>query len=88
MFPIRFQFDGVAPSPVPAANDKATNSKKDNGSETGKKDSVKGTKEAVSRHFYDLAPSGTYGSMSYLVRACCVVIDAVPKEGDFDCHVS
>ncbi len=42
----------------------------------------------VCRHFYDSAPSGTYGTMSYLVRACCVVLDAVPKEGDIDCQVS
>ncbi len=42
----------------------------------------------VCRHFYDSAPSGTFGTMSYMVRACCVVLDAVPKEGDIDCQVS
>jgi phosphorylase kinase alpha/beta subunit len=42
----------------------------------------------ICSHFYDSAPSGTYGTMSYLVRACCVALDAVPKEGDIECHSS
>jgi len=37
--------------------------------------------------FYDSAPSGTYGTMSYLVRAVCCVIDTIPGEGDIDCSV-
>jgi len=47
-----------------------------------------GGKAKICRHFYDSAPSGTCGTFSYLVRACCVVLDAVPKEGDIDCTVS
>ena len=42
----------------------------------------------ICRHFYDSAPSGTYGTMSYLVKSCCVVLDAIPNEGDLDCQVS
>ncbi len=42
----------------------------------------------ICRHFYDSAPSGTYGTMSYLVRACCIVLDSVPKEGDLECQIS
>ena len=38
-------------------------------------------------HLYDSAPSGTYGSMSYLVRATCSVLNTVPPEGNIDCGV-
>jgi len=37
--------------------------------------------------FYDSAPSGTYGTMSYLVRAVCREIEAIPGDGDIDCSV-
>jgi len=38
-------------------------------------------------HLYDSAPSGTYGSMSYLVRATCSVLNTIPPEGNIDCSV-
>jgi len=37
--------------------------------------------------FYDSAPSGPYGTMSYLVRAVCSIIDTIPEDGDIDCSV-
>ena len=37
--------------------------------------------------FYDSAPSGPYGTMSYLVRAVCITIDIIPEDGDIDCSV-
>lgn len=37
--------------------------------------------------FYDSAPSGTYGTISYLVRAACRVVDTIPNEGDIDCNI-
>jgi len=42
---------------------------------------------SVCVHFYDSAPSGTYGSMSYLVRATCAVLNTIPPEGNIDCSV-
>jgi phosphorylase kinase alpha/beta subunit len=47
-----------------------------------------GGNDGVCRNFYDSAPSGTFGTMTYLVRACCITLDAVPKEGDIDCQLS
>ena len=37
--------------------------------------------------FYDSAPSGDYGTMSYLVRAVCNTIGDIPTEGTIDCNV-
>jgi len=37
--------------------------------------------------FYDSAPSGTYGTMSYLVRAVCCIVDTIPGDGDIDCSL-
>ncbi|XP_059080504.1 probable phosphorylase b kinase regulatory subunit alpha isoform X1 [Tigriopus californicus] len=42
----------------------------------------------ICRHFYDSAPSGTYGTMTYLVRACSSVIETLPKEGHIDCSIA
>eukprot|EP00092_Neocalanus_flemingeri_P036527 GFUD01039770.1.p1 GENE.GFUD01039770.1~~GFUD01039770.1.p1 ORF type:complete len:1190 (+),score=295.95 GFUD01039770.1:88-3657(+) len=39
----------------------------------------------ICRLFYDSAPSGTYGTMSYLVRAVCREVSAIPGDGDIDC---
>ena len=42
----------------------------------------------ICNHFYDSAPSGDYGTMSYLVRAVCNTIgDILPTEGNIDCNV-
>jgi len=37
--------------------------------------------------FYDSAPSGTFGTISYLVRAACSVLETIPDEGEIDCNV-
>lgn len=37
--------------------------------------------------FYDSAPSGPYGTMSYLVKAVCNIIDTIPEDGDIDCSM-
>ena len=41
----------------------------------------------VSILFYDSAPSGPFGTMSYLVRAVCSVLNTIPGEGEIDCNV-
>lgn len=42
----------------------------------------------ICQHFYDSAPSGSYGTMTYLTRAVATVLDCVPKHGDLDCTIS
>ena len=37
--------------------------------------------------FYDSAPSGPYGTMSYLVRAACKVVNTIPGEGNIECSI-
>ena len=39
----------------------------------------------ICRHFYDSAPSGQYGTMCYIVRGACVVLDKIPEKGDIEC---
>ena len=39
----------------------------------------------VCKFFYDSAPSGTYGTISYLIRGACKVLDCIPNEGDIEC---
>lgn len=39
-------------------------------------------------HFYDSAPSGSYGTMSYMVRAVASTLNCFPQDGDIDCTVS
>ena len=39
----------------------------------------------VCKFFYDSAPSGSYGTLSYLVRGACKVLDCIPNEGDIEC---
>ena len=38
-------------------------------------------------HFYDSAPIGSFGTMTYLVRAVCSVLNTVPDSGNIDCNV-
>ena len=40
----------------------------------------------ICNQFYDSAPSGHFGTLSYLVRAVCQVIEDVPNQGDIDCN--
>lgn len=42
----------------------------------------------VCQHFYDSAPSGCYGTMTYLIRALASILDCFPDEGEIDCAVS
>ncbi|GLV35729.1 uncharacterized protein CBL_01120 [Carabus blaptoides fortunei] len=42
----------------------------------------------ICQHFYDSAPSGSYGTMTYLTRAVASTLDCVPKHGDLDCTIS
>ena len=39
----------------------------------------------ICQFFYDSAPSGQYGTMCYLVRGACVVLDKIPEKGDIEC---
>nr|XP_045617193.1 probable phosphorylase b kinase regulatory subunit alpha isoform X1 [Procambarus clarkii] len=39
-------------------------------------------------HFYDSAPSGSYGTMSYMIRAVVSTLTCFPQDGDLDCTVS
>ena len=43
--------------------------------------------EGICNHFYDTAPSGNYGTMSYLVRGVIRVVDGIPLKGDMGCKV-
>ena len=43
--------------------------------------------EGICNYFYDSAPSGNCGTMSYLVRGLCHVVDGIPSEGEMDCQV-
>ena len=47
-----------------------------------------GAPAGICKHFYDSAPSGRYGTMTYIVRACCTRVEALPKEGTMECPVS
>lgn len=42
----------------------------------------------VCQHFYDSAPSGSYGTMTYLTRSMACLLDCLPREGDMECVIS
>jgi len=42
----------------------------------------------ICQHFYDSAPSGSYGTMTYITRAVASLLDGVPRDGEVDCSVS
>ncbi|XP_018569604.1 probable phosphorylase b kinase regulatory subunit alpha isoform X1 [Anoplophora glabripennis] len=42
----------------------------------------------ICQHFYDSAPSGCYGTMTYMTRAVAVTLDCLPKHGELDCTIS
>uniref|UniRef100_A0A2M4BAB8 Phosphorylase b kinase regulatory subunit n=1 Tax=Anopheles marajoara TaxID=58244 RepID=A0A2M4BAB8_9DIPT len=42
----------------------------------------------ICQHLYDSAPSGSYGTMTYMARAVASVLDCLPKQGDMDCTIS
>ncbi|KAL1509746.1 hypothetical protein ABEB36_004437 [Hypothenemus hampei] len=41
----------------------------------------------ICQHFYDSAPSGAYGTMTYLTRAIAIYLDCVPKTGELECSI-
>ncbi|XP_044730316.1 probable phosphorylase b kinase regulatory subunit alpha isoform X2 [Chrysoperla carnea] len=41
----------------------------------------------ICQHFYDSAPSGSYGTMTYITRAVACLLDCLPKQGDLDCTI-
>ena len=43
--------------------------------------------EGICNYFYDSAPSGNCGTMSYLVRGVCSVVEGIPSTGNMDCSV-
>lgn len=42
----------------------------------------------ICQHFYDSAPSGCYGTMTYITRAVATILECVPKHGELDCTIS
>ncbi|XP_015608524.1 probable phosphorylase b kinase regulatory subunit alpha isoform X2 [Cephus cinctus] len=42
----------------------------------------------VCQHFYDSAPSGSYGTMTYITRAIASLLNCLPKDGDLECSIS
>lgn len=42
----------------------------------------------ICAHFYDSAPSGSFGTMSYMIRAVTCTLNCFPQEGELDCNVS
>ncbi|XP_073831977.1 probable phosphorylase b kinase regulatory subunit alpha isoform X14 [Musca autumnalis] len=41
----------------------------------------------ICQHLYDSAPSGSYGTMTYMARAVALVLDCVPKHGEMECAI-
>ncbi|XP_046801732.1 probable phosphorylase b kinase regulatory subunit alpha isoform X7 [Lucilia cuprina] len=42
----------------------------------------------ICQHLYDSAPSGSYGTMTYMARAVALVLDCLPKHGEMECAIS
>ncbi|XP_060531826.1 probable phosphorylase b kinase regulatory subunit alpha isoform X1 [Cylas formicarius] len=42
----------------------------------------------ICQHFYDSAPSGAYGTMTYLTRAIALYLECLPKGGELECTIS
>ncbi|XP_055522965.1 probable phosphorylase b kinase regulatory subunit alpha isoform X3 [Wyeomyia smithii] len=41
----------------------------------------------ICQHLYDSAPSGSFGTMTYIARAVASVLEDLPKHGDMDCTI-
>lgn len=41
----------------------------------------------ICQHLYDSAPSGSFGTMTYIARAVASVLEGLPKQGDMDCTI-
>ncbi|XP_012349937.1 probable phosphorylase b kinase regulatory subunit alpha isoform X3 [Apis florea] len=42
----------------------------------------------VCQHFYDSAPSGSFGTMTYITRAIASLLNCLPKDSDLECSIS
>ncbi|XP_008550075.1 probable phosphorylase b kinase regulatory subunit alpha isoform X2 [Microplitis demolitor] len=42
----------------------------------------------ICQHFYDSAPSGSFGTMTYITRAIASLLNCLPKDGDLECTIS
>ncbi|XP_006613331.1 probable phosphorylase b kinase regulatory subunit alpha isoform X3 [Apis dorsata] len=42
----------------------------------------------VCQHFYDSAPSGSFGTMTYITRAIATLLNCLPKDSDLECSIS
>lgn len=42
----------------------------------------------ICQHFYDSAPSGSYGTMTYVTRAVAKLLKTFPGEQELDCSIS
>lgn len=42
----------------------------------------------ICQHFYDSAPSGCFGTMTYMARAIAIILDNMPKCEEADCPIS
>ncbi|XP_043267973.1 probable phosphorylase b kinase regulatory subunit alpha isoform X1 [Venturia canescens] len=42
----------------------------------------------ICQHFYDTAPSGSYGTMTYITRAIASLLNCLPKDGDIECSIT
>ncbi len=42
----------------------------------------------ICQHFYDSAPSGNYGTMTYLIRATTEILECCLPRDSIDCKVS
>lgn len=42
----------------------------------------------ICQHFYDSAPSGSYGTMVYIAKAVASVLNCLPKSGESECTIS
>uniref|UniRef100_A0A0A9Y4T2 Phosphorylase b kinase regulatory subunit n=1 Tax=Lygus hesperus TaxID=30085 RepID=A0A0A9Y4T2_LYGHE len=42
----------------------------------------------ICQHFYDSAPSGSFGTMTYIMKAVLVLLDCIPNHGSIECNLS
>ncbi|XP_043262174.1 probable phosphorylase b kinase regulatory subunit alpha isoform X2 [Colletes gigas] len=42
----------------------------------------------VCQHFYDSAPSGSFGTMTYITRAIASSLNCLPKDGNMECSIT
>ena len=42
----------------------------------------------ICKHFYDSAPVGQYGTVPYITRGLCNVLQCIPEDGYLQCTTS